>query len=95
MKPVMLITGASRGIGAATARLAGQHGYAVAVNYVRNGEAANAVVTDIEAKGGKAIAVKADVARDSNIMRLFETVDEKLGTLINVPSIAARLGGPG
>lgn len=81
MTKVMLITGASRGIGAATARLAGEQGYAVAVNYARSADAANGVVTDIEAKGGTAIAVRADVARESEIMRLFETVDENLGTL--------------
>ena len=81
MTKVMLITGASRGIGAATARLAGEQGYAVAVNYARNADAANAVVADIEAKDAVAIAVQADVAQDSEIMRLFETVDEKLGTL--------------
>ena len=81
MTKVMLITGASRGIGAATARLAGEQGYAVAVNYVRSADAANAVVADIEAKGGVALAVQGDVAREADILRVFETVDEKLGTL--------------
>jgi len=81
MSPVMLITGASRGIGAATARLAGTHDYAVAVNYVRNADAATAVVADIETNGGTALAVQADVGQEADIMRLFETVDEKLGTL--------------
>ncbi len=82
MKPVMIVTGASRGIGAATARLAGAHGYAVAVNYVRNGEAADKIVQEITSDGGEALAVQADVALEADIMRLFETVDEKLGTLI-------------
>ncbi|HDL16789.1 MAG TPA: SDR family oxidoreductase [Rhizobiales bacterium] len=77
----MLITGASRGIGAATARLAGEQGYAVAVNSCRNANAANSVVADIEASGGVAIAVQGDVAREADVLRIFETVDEKLGTL--------------
>ena len=81
MTLVMIVTGSSRGIGAATARLAGEQGYAVAVNYARNADAANAVVADIEAKGGTALAVQADVGQEADIMRLFETVDEKLGTL--------------
>ena len=81
MTKVMLVTGASRGIGSATARLAGEQGYAVAVNFCRNANAANSVVADIEASGGVAIAVQGDVAREADVLRLFETVDEKLGTL--------------
>lgn len=80
-QPVILITGASRGIGAATALLAGEQGYAVCVNYVRNRDAADAVVNAIVAKGGKAIAVAADVAIEGDVIRLFETVDAKLGAL--------------
>jgi NAD(P)-dependent dehydrogenase (short-subunit alcohol dehydrogenase family) len=78
---VVLVTGASRGIGAATAILAGQQGWAVAVNYVANAVAADAVVRHIMAAGGKAIAVQADVAVQADITRLFATVDEKLGRL--------------
>lgn len=81
MIPVMLITGASRGIGAATARLAGQHGYTVCVNYISQREQAERVVEDIEAGGGKALAVQANIASQSDVTRLFETVDAKLGTL--------------
>lgn len=80
-QPVILITGASRGIGAATALLAGERGYAVCVNYVRNRDAAEAVVNAIVVGGGKAIAVAADVAVESDVVRLFETVDTKFGTL--------------
>ncbi|QRX82106.1 SDR family oxidoreductase [Glaciimonas sp. PAMC28666] len=80
-QPVILITGASRGIGAATALLAGEQGYAVCVNYVRNRDAADAVVNAIVAKGGKAMAVAADVAIEGDVIRLFETLDAKLGAL--------------
>ena len=75
-----LITGASRGIGAATAKLAAARGYAVCVNYLRNRVAAEAVVAAIEAQGGRAIAVAADVAAEADVMRLFQTVDRQLGT---------------
>ena len=81
MKPVILITGGSRGIGAATALLAAARGYAVAVNYRRNQTAALAVVDKITQTGGEAIAVAADVAVESDVLRLFETVDAQLGPL--------------
>jgi NAD(P)-dependent dehydrogenase (short-subunit alcohol dehydrogenase family) len=77
----MLITGASRGIGAATARLAGQRGYDVAVNYVSNKAAAEAVVADIRTAGRKAMAIQADIGRPEEIVRLFETVDAEFGRL--------------
>ena len=78
---VIIVTGGSRGIGAATARLAAQQGYAVAVNYATNSTAAGAVVRDIEAVGGRAIAVHADVAREDDVLAMFETVDRELGPL--------------
>lgn len=79
--PVVLITGASRGIGAATARLAASRGYSVCVNYRSDDAAANRVVADIEASGGRAIAVPADVSSESDVARLFATCDQQLGTL--------------
>jgi len=79
MEKVLLITGASRGIGAATARLAGERGYAVCVNYRRNREAADRVVKDIQASGAHAIAVAADVAVEADVVRLFEACDDALG----------------
>ncbi len=79
MEPVAIITGAGRGIGAATARLAASRGYAVCVNYLRDAASAEAVVADITASGGRAIAVAADVAVEDDVMRLFETVDGQLG----------------
>ncbi len=81
MTAILLITGASRGIGAATARLAAQHGYTVCVNYVNNKAAADAVVNDITVGGGKAIAVAADVSQEEDVIYLFETIDKELGTL--------------
>lgn len=81
MRKVLLITGASRGIGAATARLAAERGYDVCVNYLHNREAALAVVADIERGGGKAIAVAADVSVEADVMRLYETIDRQLGRL--------------
>jgi NAD(P)-dependent dehydrogenase (short-subunit alcohol dehydrogenase family) len=78
---IVIVTGASRGIGAATARLLGSRGYAVCVNY-RSGEAAaQRVVADIERDGGRAIAVQADVADPGEVAHLFARVDEGLGTL--------------
>ena len=81
MKKVIVVTGASRGIGAATARLAAARGYAVCVNYLKNRAAANAVVDDIELAGGQAIAVAADVASETEVVKLFKTVDQQLGTV--------------
>ncbi|MFH1602905.1 MAG: SDR family oxidoreductase [Pseudomonadota bacterium] len=81
MKKVIVITGASRGIGAATARLAGARGYAVCVNYLRNHAAANRVVAEIESAGGQAIAVAADVAAETEVVKLFKAIDRQLGTV--------------
>ena len=81
MKPILLVTGGSRGIGAATARLAAARGYAVCLTYRSNAAAADAVVADIERAGGEAIAVVADVASEADVLRLFETVDARLGRL--------------
>lgn len=81
MDKVMIVTGASRGIGAATARLAAQRGYAVAVNYNHSRRAAEEIAEEIVAGGGRAIAVGGDVAQESDVLRLFETVDRQLGRL--------------
>ena len=81
MGKVMLITGGGRGIGAASARLAAQRGYAVAVNYEKNRDAAQAVVEEIKAAGGTALAVAASVAVEADVERMFETVDRALGRL--------------
>jgi NAD(P)-dependent dehydrogenase (short-subunit alcohol dehydrogenase family) len=81
MAKVMLITGASRGIGAATARLAAQRGYDVAINYARNADAAERVAADVRKAGRKALLVQANVAHREHIARLFEAVDADLGRL--------------
>ncbi|MDH3689830.1 MAG: SDR family oxidoreductase [Gammaproteobacteria bacterium] len=93
MNKIIVITGSSRGIGAATAKLAAQCGYAVCVNYLNNQAAADTVVKDIERDGGRAIAVVADVASEVDVVRLFETVDKELGpitALVNNAGILDR-----
>ncbi len=77
----MLITGGSRGIGAATAILAAERGYTVCVNYDKNEKAAETVVEKIREFGRKAIAVQADVSSEPDVVRLFETIDDQLGPL--------------
>ncbi len=93
MSGVIIVTGASRGIGAATAALAAARGYRVCVNYRSNRAAADAVVAGIERDGGRAVAVEADVASEPDVARLFETVDRTLGTpsaLVNNAGVLER-----
>jgi len=91
---IVVVTGGSRGIGAATARLAAQQGYAVAVNYATNSKAADEVVRDIEAAGGCAIAVQGDVAREADVLALFATVDKQLGRLTALVNNAGVIDMP-
>ena len=84
-KAVLLITGASRGIGAATALLAGARGYAVGVNYRNDDRAAEAVVRQIEQAGGMAVALQADVAREQDVLDLFEACAHRLGASRGLP----------
>ena len=81
MEKVLIVTGASRGIGATTANLAAERGYSVCVNYRHNQAAAEQVVATIKQGGGDAIAVAADIASEADVIRLFKTVDEQLGTV--------------
>ena len=91
MNKVILITGSSRGIGAATARLAAERGYAVCVNYLANQPAAQAVVAEITANGGSAIAVQADVSQEADVVGLFAAVDRQLGALSALVNNAGTL----
>ncbi len=95
--PVVLITGASRGIGAATALACARQGYDVAVNYAHDAPAAADVVAQVRARGRRAIAVEADVSKEADVLRLFSAVDAGLGplsALVNnagVVDVAARV----
>ena len=88
---VALITGSSRGIGAETAKLFAENGYAVCINYVSNDVAAEKVKSEILEYGGKCISVKADVSIAKDVIRLFETVDRKLGGISVLVNNAAIL----
>jgi NAD(P)-dependent dehydrogenase (short-subunit alcohol dehydrogenase family) len=97
LEQVLLITGGSRGIGAATALLAAQRGFAVAVNYASNSLAADEVVRAIRDQGGRAMSVQADVGDEAQVKAMFEKVDAKfgpLGALVNnagVVDVQARV----
>lgn len=80
MSEVLLVTGGGRGIGAATARLAAQRGYRVALTFARDAERAEGVVAEIQAQHGEAIAIQVDVSVEADVVRLFRTVEQKLGT---------------
>jgi NAD(P)-dependent dehydrogenase (short-subunit alcohol dehydrogenase family) len=88
---ILIVTGASRGIGAATARLAASRGYAVCVNFKSNETAANSVVEAITKAGGRALAVQADVAIEADVIRMFETCDVQLGRLTALVNNAGML----
>jgi NAD(P)-dependent dehydrogenase (short-subunit alcohol dehydrogenase family) len=94
MTGVLLITGGARGIGAATARLAARHGYRVAINHRSASEKAAALVSELHAAGGEAIAVRADVAREDQVAQMFREVDERLGPLAALVNSAGIDGGP-
>ena len=95
--PVLLITGAGRGIGAATAKLAATRGFDVGVNYKSDAGSATAVVEAVKAQGRKAVAIPGDMASETDVERMFKTVDDKLGPLTHfvyntgVPGTAGRL----
>ncbi len=92
-QPIMLVTGASRGIGAATARLAAREGYYVIVNYYRSREAADLVVAEITGNGGQAIAIKADISEEDEILAMFMRIDQldgEISVLVNNAGILER-----
>ena len=92
MRRVLLITGAGRGIGAATARLAAARGYDVAVNFASNAEAAERVVADAERAGARAVAIQADVAQEAEVERLFAETERRLGPLWGLVNNAGIVG---
>jgi NAD(P)-dependent dehydrogenase (short-subunit alcohol dehydrogenase family) len=89
----LVVTGGSRGIGAAIARLAGERGFSVAVNYATARAEAEAIVEQIVSAGGQACAIQADVAREEDIVRLFETAERELGPIKALVNNAAITGG--
>jgi NAD(P)-dependent dehydrogenase (short-subunit alcohol dehydrogenase family) len=91
-RPVLLIAGGSRGIGAATARMAAERGYDVAVNYVRNSDAAADVVDAVKNSGGKSVAIKGDMTKEDDIVRVFDETTRQLGRITHVVH-SAGIGG--
>jgi NAD(P)-dependent dehydrogenase (short-subunit alcohol dehydrogenase family) len=81
MKKILLITGASTGIGAVTAQLASRAGYRVCINYLRSHDAAKAVAASIEKDGGEAYIFQADVSDETQVKTMFETIDREVGTI--------------
>lgn len=88
---VLLVTGAGRGIGAATAWLAAQRGYAVCINYLREQHAANALAQRIVDSGGRAVALRADIADEAQVVRLFDECTSQLGPLAGLVNNAGVL----
>jgi NAD(P)-dependent dehydrogenase (short-subunit alcohol dehydrogenase family) len=91
-RPVMIVTGGARGIGAATAKLAAARGYAVCINYQNRRDAAEEVVREITSKHGQAMAVQADVSSEACVVELYRQVDSTLGTVSALVNNAATLG---
>ena len=88
---VLIVTGGSRGIGAATAHLAARRGYAICVNYLEQRQQAEDLVRAIEKEKGRAVAVQADVSSEADVVRLFETADRELGCLTALVNNAATI----
>jgi NAD(P)-dependent dehydrogenase (short-subunit alcohol dehydrogenase family) len=89
----LIVTGASRGIGAAVARLAGQHGYAVAVNFNSGEAGAKKIAADIVSAGGRASPIRGDISREEEILRLFQTAEQDLGPIKALVNNAGVTGG--
>lgn len=95
MQPITIVTGGSRGIGAATARLCGEYGHAVCVAFRSEAALAEQIAADIKGKGGNAIAVQADTAKEADVIRLFETADRSLGRVTGLVNNAGIHGPRG
>lgn len=89
----LLVTGASRGIGAAVARLGGARGYALGLNYSSGEKEAQEVVGEIVKSGGRALAIRADVANEEQVVRMFESAEKELGPIKALVNNAAVTGG--
>ena len=89
----LIVTGASRGIGAAVVLLAGQRGFSVAVNFASGEAEARSVVSQIVSAGGQAVAIRADVGREEDVVRLFEVAERELGPITGLVNNAAITGG--
>lgn len=95
MPQVILVTGGSRGIGAATARLLGRGGHAIGVNYVTDESKAQEVAADVEGAGGRAVVVRADVSDETAVKTMFDTVERELGPLDGLVNSAGITGDKG
>ena len=93
-KPVLLITGGSRGIGAACARLAGTRGFQVGVNYLRDRRAADEVVSTIQTKGGSALAIQGDMKSEADVARVLQAVERAFGRLTHLVYNCGTTGTP-
>ena len=91
-RPVLLIAGGSRGIGASAARMAAERGYDVAVNYVRNAKAGNEVAEAVKKSGGKSVAIQGDMAKEADIIRVFDETTKALGPITHFVH-SAGIGG--
>jgi NAD(P)-dependent dehydrogenase (short-subunit alcohol dehydrogenase family) len=89
----LIVTGGGRGIGAATARLAAMRGYAIAVNYAENAATASAVVREIQQENGRAVAIRADISQEKEVVQLFETAERTLGRVSALVNNAGITGG--
>jgi NAD(P)-dependent dehydrogenase (short-subunit alcohol dehydrogenase family) len=89
----LIVTGASRGIGAAIAKLASNRGYSVAINFATGKAEAEAIAQQIASAGGRACTIQADVAREDDVVRLFETAERELGAIRGLVNNAAITGG--
>jgi len=89
----LIVTGAGRGIGAAVAKLAGARGYAVAVNYTKNAQAAADVARHVVSSGGRATVIQADISREADVLRLFESAEQELGQITGLVNNAGITGG--
>jgi NAD(P)-dependent dehydrogenase (short-subunit alcohol dehydrogenase family) len=93
MSKVLLVTGGSRGIGAAIVRLAAKEGYDVAINYLRDAAAAEDVAKQVRATGRKAVTIQGDMAQEADVARTFKTIDSELGRLTHMVYNSGSTGG--